>query len=219
MKKLYLLAAGFMLYGSSIYANSIIQFQPGWNLIGTKGENVDAECLLDKLPSKSIIWGFDNVNKTWSMVTNDQNLNDSIGYKYPKLNRLVADRGYWVLNTEQYAISIDISSCNKQATAPQVPQPSPTTQVTLSTFTPNDGRMLAAVNCFGCHGSNGYSKTSWDSIAGEDMEEFFESDHPIMKAQTYGFTQTEIGKIFGYLSTLKEKESSDEYEYDKEDDD
>ena len=81
-----------------------------------------------------------------------------------------------------------------------------TTQQLPTKFVPNDGRLLSATNCFQCHGTNGYSTTSFDSIAGEDKDEFYESDSPIMKAQVSGFTDSEVDLMFLYLKSLKEKE-------------
>ncbi len=81
-----------------------------------------------------------------------------------------------------------------------------TTNTLPEKFIPNDGRMIAATNCFQCHGTNGYSKTSWDSIAGEDADEFYENDHPIMAAQTDGFDSGEVNEMFSYLKTLPEKD-------------
>jgi len=70
-------------------------------------------------------------------------------------------------------------------------------------FTLDSGRLLVATNCFQCHGTNGYSTTKWDSIAGEDADEF-DDDHPIMMAQTQGFGADEVKIIFNYLQNLKE---------------
>ena len=76
-------------------------------------------------------------------------------------------------------------------------------------FVPNNGRLLAATNCFQCHGTDGYSKTKWDSIAGEDMDEFYEREHPIMSAQIDGFKQDEVNAMFNYLQNLKKATDTD----------
>jgi len=72
-------------------------------------------------------------------------------------------------------------------------------------YTPDSGRLLAAANCFQCHGTFGISKTKWDSIVNEEAKEFFENKHPIMKAQVKGFTKQEVYSIFDYLHSLKVK--------------
>ncbi len=88
-------------------------------------------------------------------------------------------------------------------------------------YTPNDGRLLAA-GCYQCHGTNGYSTNKWDSIAGEDMDEFYD-DHPLMRAQAQGYTLDEVRKIFDWLRTLPEYEGGEseygEYDDDEHDDD
>ncbi|QCT94085.1 hypothetical protein FE773_02510 [Caminibacter mediatlanticus TB-2] len=81
-------------------------------------------------------------------------------------------------------------------------------------YTPNNGRVLAAANCFQCHGTNGVSVTNWDSIKDEDVEDFYD-DHPIMYAQTFGFNRNEVREIFNYLHSIKSGYYKSEYR-DKE---
>jgi len=66
------------------------------------------------------------------------------------------------------------------------------------------GRLLGS-QCAQCHGTNGVSVNSWDSIAGEDNlhDEMFEYDEPIMFAQARGYTKEEISLIEEWLMTLK----------------
>ncbi len=83
-----------------------------------------------------------------------------------------------------------------------------------TTYTPNDGRLLAS-QCAQCHGTNGYSVSSWDSIAGEGdlIEEFRE--YPlshIMGAQAQGYSDSEVALMQDYLSTLSDGSSKDESE-------
>ncbi|GAB6045999.1 hypothetical protein JCM11957_15980 [Caminibacter profundus] len=103
-------------------------------------------------------------------------------------------------------------------------------------YTPNNSRVLAATTCFQCHGSFGVSKTRWDSIIGEDAEDFYENRHPIMKAQRAGFAKQEVRGMFNYLHSLKyskyeykskkyyyndyynEHYKNKEYEHDEDDD-
>jgi len=81
------------------------------------------------------------------------------------------------------------------------------TSVTLpSSYTQNDGRLLGS-QCSQCHGTNGNSVNSWDSIAGEDdlLDEIHDDD-PIMSAQAKGYTNTEINLIGSWLNTLQSNE-------------
>ncbi len=76
--------------------------------------------------------------------------------------------------------------------------------VTLPTgYTPDQGRLLGS-HCAQCHGTNGVSTNSWDSIAGEDdlLDEIHDDD-PIMRAQADGYTTNEIQAIGEWLKTLR----------------
>ncbi len=77
----------------------------------------------------------------------------------------------------------------------------PSTTTLPTSYSQNDGRLLAS-QCFQCHGTNGVSTNSWDSIAGEDeMDEVFGED-AIMDAQAHGYTTQELNLIGSYLKTL-----------------
>ena len=79
-----------------------------------------------------------------------------------------------------------------------------TADIVLPTsYSVNAGRLLGS-QCAQCHGTNGVSINSWDSIAGEsDLEgEIFEDDEPIMTAQAHGYTSEEIILIGNWLKTL-----------------
>lgn len=93
----------------------------------------------------------------------------------------------------------------------------------VENYTVTRGRLLAS-QCAQCHGTNGHSTTSWDSIAGESAGEIIEemNEYPtshIMGAQGIGYTQSEIEDLAAYLSTLSSSES-DGYEesYEESDD-
>ena len=87
----------------------------------------------------------------------------------------------------------------------------PNTTTTLPTsFKADEGRLLAA-NCAQCHGTNGVSTNGWDSIAGEKdlLEEFYEDEYPLMSAVAHGFSQDEVAKMGGWLSTLSKSSEDD----------
>jgi hypothetical protein len=81
------------------------------------------------------------------------------------------------------------------------------TTITLpSSYTQNNGRLLGS-QCSQCHGTNGNSVNSWDSIAGEnDLLDEIHDDNPIMSAQAKGYTNTEINLIGTWLSSLQSNE-------------
>ncbi len=75
--------------------------------------------------------------------------------------------------------------------------------VPVTQYTVVPGRLLAS-QCAQCHGTNGYSVNSWDSLVGSDevAEEMYEySSAHIMGAQTIGYTQTEVNAISYYFAT------------------
>lgn len=74
-------------------------------------------------------------------------------------------------------------------------------------YKPDAGRLLGA-QCAQCHGTNGVSSTSWDSIAGESnlRDEIYEDDAPIMMAQAHGYTSEEITLIGNWLKTLSKND-------------
>ena len=71
-----------------------------------------------------------------------------------------------------------------------------------NSFTSNDGRLLGS-QCAQCHGTNGVSSSSFDSIKGEDnlYHEMYDDDE-IMTAQAKGYTQAEVTKIESWLNSL-----------------
>jgi mono/diheme cytochrome c family protein len=78
---------------------------------------------------------------------------------------------------------------------------------------------LIASQCYQCHGTHGISRTKWESIAGEDVEEVFESEHPLMEAQAKGYTKEELIAAMRYLSRFKAEEDEDERSGERSEDD
>ena len=71
-----------------------------------------------------------------------------------------------------------------------------------TTYKADAGRLLGS-QCAQCHGTNGVSVNSWDSIAGEnDLADEIFDDEPIMTAQAHGYTSEEITLIGNWLKTL-----------------
>ena len=87
----------------------------------------------------------------------------------------------------------------------------------VSEYNVTSGRLLAS-QCAQCHGTNGSSTNSWDSIAGEsaselieEMQEFKsgEEDEPIMEAQAHGYTDAEIQALASWLATQPSSDNDD----------
>ena len=78
------------------------------------------------------------------------------------------------------------------------------------------GRLLAS-QCAQCHGTNGSSTNSWDSIAGESTAELVSEmleiqageEDPIMQAQAHGYTYEEIQALAGWLATQSSSDNDD----------
>lgn len=77
----------------------------------------------------------------------------------------------------------------------------------------NDGRLLAA-QCAQCHGTDGYSQTDIDSLAGEkdiaeELKEMrLEKDaDDIMAKHAHGYTDAEINLISEYFASLPEQQA------------
>lgn len=97
----------------------------------------------------------------------------------------------------------------------------------VSAYTVTPGRLLAA-QCAQCHGTNGQSVNSWDSIAGESEAELVEymmefksgaEDEPIMEAQAHGYSTAEIEALAAWLATQSYSDSSENEESDDDYDD
>ena len=88
-------------------------------------------------------------------------------------------------------------------------------QILPTTFSVNEGRLLGA-SCAQCHGTNGKSVNSWDSIAGENdlVEEFYEDENGLMSAVAHGFTRDEVEKIASWLRTLPKYSNDNDYDND-----
>jgi cytochrome c553 len=94
----------------------------------------------------------------------------------------------------------------------------------------NDGRLLAS-QCAQCHGTDGYSQTDIDSLAGEDdiAEEMLEmraetDNDDIMVKQAHGYSDTEINLIAAYFASLPSSNGNNNQEdhdsgKDEDDDD
>jgi len=78
-----------------------------------------------------------------------------------------------------------------------------TTVVLPISYKADAGRLLGS-QCAQCHGTNGRSVNSWESIAGEgDLAgEIYEDEEPIMSAQAHGYSSEEITLIGNWLKTL-----------------
>ncbi|MDG6777118.1 hypothetical protein QCB44_00205 [Thiomicrorhabdus sp. zzn3] len=89
------------------------------------------------------------------------------------------------------------------------------TYTPVTAYTVSAGRLLAS-QCAQCHGTNGYSTNSWDSLAGENdlVEEMLEiqagEEDPIMQAQAHGYTRSEIEALAAWLATQSSSESEED---------
>jgi sulfide dehydrogenase cytochrome subunit len=103
-------------------------------------------------------------------------------------------------------------------------------QSIIATADPAVNRLLAS-QCAQCHGTNGYSSSEFDSIAGEDAKDMYEDltdmkeeDGPenIMDHQALGYSDEQIRRIAAYYAGLPEDDGNPEYgdsedQYEQED--
>ena len=93
---------------------------------------------------------------------------------------------------------------------------STTVYTPVDDYTVTGGRLLAS-QCAQCHGTNGSSTNSWDSIAGESAAELVSEmleiqrgeEDPIMQAQAHGYTADEIAALAAWLATQSSSDNDD----------
>ena len=85
-------------------------------------------------------------------------------------------------------------------------------QATLAFADLSVNRLLAS-QCAQCHGTNGYSRSEFDGIAGEEAKDMYEDltdmkeeDRPegIMDLQALGYSDEQIQRIAAYYASLPE---------------
>jgi len=88
----------------------------------------------------------------------------------------------------------------------------------VSAYTVSPGRLLAS-QCAQCHGTDGQSVNSWDSLSGESAAELIEEmmefksgakSEPIMEAQAHGYSDAEISSLAAWLANQSESKTSAE---------
>ncbi len=87
-----------------------------------------------------------------------------------------------------------------------------------------DGARLLASQCFQCHGTDGQSKTSIDSLIDESeaelveemLEMAYETDNDLMHYQARGYSEEQIRAIAAYIASLPGA-GVDDYDDDYED--
>ncbi len=87
--------------------------------------------------------------------------------------------------------------------------------IDLTVSEPTPGRLLGS-QCAQCHGTDGYSVSDIDSLAGENYTELLDelidmlgsNDNDIMVKQTHGYTQEELRLIAEYFTSLPSPDGS-----------
>ncbi|CAA6807130.1 MAG: Unknown protein [uncultured Sulfurovum sp.] len=106
-------------------------------------------------------------------------------------------------------LSLALVGCGGGSSSTSTPSDSTNTPTpTLPIEYKADAGRLLGSQCAQCHGTNGVSVNSWDSIAGEsDLADEIFDDEPIMTAQAHGYTSEEITLIGNWLKTLTHNEN------------
>jgi len=96
MKKCGLLISAVLC--SNLFAGSLT-VESGWNLLSISEPTSTAECILEQLPSGSILYKYDNTHKNWLVKSNSYAINTSFSQKgYGFADKITSTEGFWVYN-------------------------------------------------------------------------------------------------------------------------
>jgi hypothetical protein len=176
--------------------------ESGWNLISSS-QAINPQNYFNNTTKVNTVWVFDNFTKKWlGYSPHIDTMNLMKNNLIMEVTSLYSGQPFWIHNKSlksecfqpNYS-SINNDNDNSNTTSSQ-------TFALPTNFTLNDGRVLGS-QCAGCHGTNGISKSSFDSIKGEDnlYHEMFD-DKPIMYWQAKGYTQAEANAIETWLKSF-----------------
>lgn len=106
MKKGMSIVATMALFGT--LNASMVLIENGWNLVSTDGQsNVSTSCILDQLPTDSLIWSY--INHGWYAKSNSDMVNTAISdHDIPMIDLLSSTQGFWLYNSGA-ATSVDMN--------------------------------------------------------------------------------------------------------------
>ena len=96
MKKCGLLISAALC--STLFAGTLT-VESGWNLLSISEPTSRADCILEQLPSGSVLYKYDNAHKNWSAKSNSFALNTSFSQKgYGIVTTINSTDGFWLYN-------------------------------------------------------------------------------------------------------------------------
>lgn len=86
---------------STIFAGTLT-VESGWNLLSVSEPASTADCILEQLPSGSVLYKYDNTNKKWLAKSNSYTLNTSFSQKgFGAATTLSSTDGFWLYNPSE----------------------------------------------------------------------------------------------------------------------
>ena len=112
MKKgLFSLVASGFIAGSTLLAADLTIYH-GWNLVSTAGvESVPSSCILNQVPNGAILFRYDNEQKKWEAISNDNTINqkiDAAPFIDLVSSPLALTQGFWLLNPSSMTKTIQL---------------------------------------------------------------------------------------------------------------
>ncbi len=192
MKFIKLAAIFSMLFIDVIVLNAQeLNIKKGWNLLGAL-DNVT----VTSIPCVNSIWVYNSLNDSWNLY---QKLKDDSNFGYGLVSNINKGKGFWLNSSCEMTYNIATGVFSKKDTI--IDSTFVQNDSLPNTYTLDDGRLLGA-QCAQCHGTNGISVNSWDSIISEDnLLEEMHDDNLLMNAQAKGYTSVEILKIEVWLNS------------------
>ncbi len=96
MKKYALLLSAAL--SCALYAQTL-KVESGWNLLSISEPSTTADCILQQMPTGSMLYKYNNVEKKWEAKANTETINSMFAQKgYGTANTISATEGFWLYN-------------------------------------------------------------------------------------------------------------------------
>lgn len=196
----------------ALYGNlgaATLKIESGWSLLSTGGENnVSVDCILNKLPSYSLIWKYSN--KKWYAKSNSEEINNKISniQAIGLAESLDITEGFWVYNSgDSIDINIDKNCTNEEINNSNVNDNSPNfvfgNELNLTVYDLiKQGNIFFDVAKF----DDGYEKiivNSATNVTVEDYEKDANGSINLVKSNEYNITINSDNN-FSFTSNLEE---------------
>ena len=114
MKKYALLLSAAL--SCALYAQTL-KVESGWNLLSISEPTTTADCILQQMPTGSMLYKYNNVEKRWEAKANTKTINTMLAQKgYGTANTISATEGFWLYNPAEPKV-INQTCTNTSATS------------------------------------------------------------------------------------------------------